>query len=72
MTEPGMNEPHPHRDAETLMMLGGFMVILAVPVLFGTIFAESSRAMVVNVAAGGLLLAIGVGFFLRGRAKWKR
>ncbi len=72
MIEPGGNEAHPHRDAETLMMLGGFMAILAVPVLFGTFFDESSRAIIVNVAAGTLLLAIGVGFFLRGRAKRKR
>lgn len=57
---------HSQRDAESLMMLGGFMVILAIPVLIGTAFADSGRAMIVNAGAGTLLLLIGLAFFFRG------
>ena len=57
---------HTKRDAETLMVLGGFMTILAIPVLIGTVWAATTIAQVVNLAAGLILLAIGVGVFLRG------
>lgn len=57
---------HAQRDAESLMMLGGFMTVLAIPVLIGTAFADSARAMIVNVGAGTILLLIGLAFLLRG------
>lgn len=55
------------RDGDTMMMLGGFVAILAVPVLIGSAFAGREHAMYVNIAAGVVLLAIGVGMLLRGR-----
>jgi hypothetical protein len=55
------------RDGETMMMLGAFVGILAVPVLIGSAFAGRDHAMIVNIVAGVVLLAIGVGMFLRGR-----
>ena len=68
------HEPDPHlhnrRDAETLGMLGLFITVLSVAVLIGTFFAERQHAMVVNVIAGLVLLAIGAGFI--GRALWIR
>jgi len=58
---------HSKRDSESLLMLGGFLVLLSLPVLVGTAFAETSRAMIVNAVAGLTLLAIGAGFVLRSR-----
>ena len=57
------------RDAETQMVLGGFITFIAVPVLIGTIWADTFRAQVVNVAAGLVLLSIGVGIALYGLKK---
>lgn len=66
------NDRHATRDSESLMMLGGFMTLLSLPVLAGTMYAETTRAMVVNVVAGLVLLAIGVGFFMRGWSRRKK
>lgn len=66
-----MSEKHDDpkkRDAETLFLLGIFIVVLAVPVLIGTAFADTGRAMAVNAAAGVVLLGVGIGFILRSRA----
>ncbi|MDX9975945.1 MAG: YtpI family protein [FCB group bacterium] len=49
------------RDAETQIALGLFIVIIAIPVLIGTIYAVRPHAQVVNMIAGGVLLAIGAG-----------
>ena len=57
------------RDAETQMVLGGFITFIAVPVLIGTLWANTFRATVVNVAAGLVLLSIGVGIALYGLKK---
>jgi hypothetical protein len=61
-------DPHHHtrRDAETLMMLGGFVTFIAVPVLIGTVWADRTSAMVVNIVAGAVLFCVGVGMFLYG------
>ena len=59
---------HSKRDSETLFLLGIFIVVLAVPVLIGTAFADTGRAMVVNAVAGVVLLITGVGFILRARS----
>jgi hypothetical protein len=48
------------RDAETQMALGLFVVVISVPVLIGTLWADRMHAAVVNVIAGGVLLSIGV------------
>ena len=54
------------RGGETMIAIGLFMVVMAVPVLFGTIYAENDRARIVNVVAGLVILAIGAGYILRG------
>ncbi len=72
-----MSEEHPpahetahkqygHRDAETQMVLGGFITFIAIPVLIGTFWAERPHAMVVNIIAGLVLLCIGVSLGLLG------
>lgn len=60
------------RDAETLMMLGGFMAVLALPVLVATFWAGSAFAMGVNAISGLVLLGIGAAMLLRGYARFKR
>ena len=57
------------RDAETQMVLGGFITFIAVPVLIGTLWADTFRATIVNVVAGLVLLSIGVGIALYGLKK---
>lgn len=61
---------HTRRDAETLMLLGGFLMFLAVPVMIGSFWADEAFATVVNLVAGLVLGGIGAGMFLRGR--WHR
>ena len=58
---------HTKRDAEILTVLGIFLVVLAVPVLIGTIWAEGAVPMLINVAAGLIVGGIGVAMILRGR-----
>jgi hypothetical protein len=60
------------RDAETLMALGFFMSVIAVPVLIGTVWSDRLIAQVVNATAGIVLLAIGVGMFLFGLSQFKK
>ncbi len=70
-----MNEPHQEhtrRDAETQILLGAFIFALGLPVLVGTWWAETAMQRIVNVGAGGVLIGIGIGFFLYGRAWLKR
>ena len=57
------------RDAETQMVLGGFITFIAVPVLIGTLWADTFRATIVNVVAGLVLLSIGVAIALYGLKK---
>ena len=72
MTNPNRETDHGKRDSETLFLLGGFITILSLPVLIGTVFAETGRAMVVNALSGLLLLIIGLGFVYRARVLRKR
>lgn len=65
-TEPGNTNPN-RRDAEILTVLGAFLVVLAVPVLIGTLWAEGTVPRLVNVAAGLIIGGIGVGMIWRGR-----
>ena len=70
-----MNKPHhehTRRDAETQILLGGFIFVLGIPVLIGTWWAETTVARIVNVVAALVLLAIGAGFLLYGRSWLKR
>jgi Zn-dependent protease with chaperone function len=57
---------HTKRDAETLLMLGGFISALAITVLIATAWAVRPHAMFANAAAGAILLIIGVSWVLRG------
>lgn len=55
------------RDAETQIALGLFItVIVAIPVLIGTFWADRAAAAVINVIAGLVLLGVGVGLGLFG------
>jgi len=63
---------HQKRDAETNIALGGFIALLSIAVLAGTLFAESSHARVVNAIAGLILLAVGAGFLLTGMKAHKK
>lgn len=65
---------HTRRDSDTFFILGGFITLLALPVLAGLFWEESAHARVVNVGAGLVLLLIGLfmvfrGFALRNRLK---
>lgn len=61
-------DPHQHtrRDAETQIALGIFVTAISLPVLLGTFWADSLKAVVVNVAAGLVLLGVGVAMALWG------
>ena len=67
MTEKPAGQKHTKRDAEILTVLGIFLVVLAVPVLIGTIWAEGTAQVLVNVVAGLIVGGIGVAMVLRGR-----
>ncbi len=61
------NEQHRERDAASLTIIGGFFAVLSVFVLIGTFFEDRIHAQVVNVAAGLILLLVGVGMIAFGR-----
>ena len=54
------------RDAETQIALGIFVTVISIPVLVGTFWANSFRAMVVNLAAGAVLLGVGLAMGILG------
>ncbi len=59
------------RDAELYVLLGGFLVLLGLPVVFGTWYAVQAglmRAALVNVIAGLSLVGMGVGSIFYGLA----
>lgn len=66
-------DPHQHtrRDAETQMALGAFVSFISIFVLIGTFWADDTKAIVVNMIAGSVLLGIGVVMALLGFTKWK-
>ncbi len=59
------------RDAASLLMIGGFVVLLAVLVLLGSFAAGGAQlaaaARIVNLAAGVVLLLIGIALVLVSR-----
>ena len=67
MTDKSTGGRHTKRDAESLIALGIFLIVLAVPVLIGTIWAEGNMQRVINVVAGMIVGGIGVAMLLRGR-----
>ncbi len=60
------------RDAETNVALGAFITVLGIAVLAGTFFAQTTRALTVNAIAGGILVAIGIGFWVSGSRAYKK
>lgn len=67
MTDKPVGSHHTKRDAEILCVLGTFLVVLSVPVLIGTFWAEGAVQALINVAAGLIVGGIGVAMILRGR-----
>lgn len=67
--QPGDSNRFAKRDSETQMMLGGFVTLISIPVLIGTFWAGTTRAAVVNVAAGAVLFVIGLGIAIYG---WRK
>jgi len=67
--EPG---EHTQRDAETLLMLGAFMIVMSTPVLIATIWAGHGFSQAVNFGAGAVLFAVGAGMIYKGWRDYKR
>lgn len=67
MTIQPSGRQHTKRDADILQMLGIFLVVLAVPVLIGTFWAEGAFERTINILAGLIIGIIGAGMILRGR-----
>ncbi len=63
---PEAHTQYTKRDAETQMALGTFVSVIAIPVLIGTLWAKTGMQVGINIAAGGILLAIGVAMALWG------
>ena len=64
---------HRARDAATLLVIGSFFALLAVLVLLGSFWAEElDFPVVVNVAAGVLLMLVGLGMVLMSRRLRRR
>ena len=72
MSDKQPRDEHTQRDGETLIALGIFMVVLALPVIMGTMWAEEAMQTVVCLASGIILLGIGLGFIFRGKSTLKR
>ena len=67
--------PHVHytkRDAETQTAVGLFVSYISIPVIIGTFWAQSVRAMVVEAVAGLVLLGIGIAIIVWGRKTAKK
>lgn len=66
MTEKPAGHEHTKRDAEILLALGGFLIVLAIPVFIGTFFAGDWVARAINLMAGGVVFVIGALMVWRG------
>ncbi len=67
MTEKPTGHQHTKRDAEVLRVLGIFLIVLAIPVLIGTIWAEGTAQVLVNIVAGVIVGGIGIAMIFRSR-----
>lgn len=62
---------HRQRDSESLLIMGAFLIVLAVLVLFGVTVEEGMPALV-SAVAGIVLLGIGLGAVFLGLRFRKR
>lgn len=62
---------HLKRDGETMILLGIFLAVLAVPVLIGTLWSNSAVAAAVNAGASIALFGVAGAFYWRGRKLYK-
>ncbi|MBM3290337.1 MAG: hypothetical protein FJY92_09315 [Candidatus Hydrogenedentes bacterium] len=64
---------HAERDAETFLIIGGFVLLLAIPVGLGHFWEwHSPHAQIVNLFATAALFAVGGGMVWRGLVLRKR
>ena len=54
------------RDALTGVILGVFFILMSLPVLAGTFFAEKAIDRGINIVSGLIILVIGAAFLARG------
>ncbi len=63
---------------EPLQILGVFWILFGIVVLCATFFVQETpqvpaiRGIVTNLIAGGLLLAVGLGSYLKGKSNQRR
>ena len=55
------------RDTRVASILGTFLIVLALPVLAGSLYVESTLDLVIELVAGALLLAVGLLFLWTAR-----
>jgi len=66
-------ETYRRRDSDSLFVMGIFFTVLSVAVLVGSFWADGTKALVVNLFSGGILLAIGAGSVAYGASgKWRK
>ena len=53
-------QEHTRRDSESLVIIGSFFSLLAILVLIGTAWEEKGVGMGVAIAAGAILLLVGL------------
>ena len=63
---------HTQRDGETLFVLGLFLVVLGMPVILGSLWADTSVQKLVCAISGVILCAIGTAFVVHGKKVLKR
>ena len=59
MDTESLNRELKKRNSETLQALGGFLFLLSVAVLVGTLWAEDAVPIFINIGAGIVLGTIG-------------
>ncbi len=73
MVNPQEGQPGPtKRDAETLLLLGTFLVFFALATLLGGFWPMNYRARIINTIAGLILLGIGSGALLWAKSIYAR
>ena len=66
MTEEQEKKTYDARDALTGVILGVFFILMSLPVLAGTFFAEKAIDRGINIVSGSIILIIGAAFLARG------